>query len=473
MNSIVLQACNLSVSDGDELILKGSNFIVCSGELTAFCQTVHYKSFLPCLLDGSYTAFKGELLFCGNPVSMKHPIPSIYVGRDDMLIETLSIIENINIISGVRHPFFYSPKNSKQTLTDFCRNIDLPFSLDDRVYELSISQRYVLMILKAIFWKTPLVVLDCISDNINLDDYKTINTLIDIGRRQGQAFVMLTSSYNFMIGQCSRIYFFHRYRLHDMMFQSDYSRRSFCERLFGYPQLLVPANNATVEGGRIAFEATLPEAWYTERQLKIYEGEVFGVLDLCGTIVAQLSQAILDGFPCRIGDKYCETYRDAVCEGLTFATLQRGDPVFDCFTPEENMLLMKLPRLSRGIVLSRRLIYYCIHGELAGLPKLTGRDEADWQRMKILLSRYLLVHPRVLILENPPYDMEESAQLELYNLLIKAAREKCAVIIITTSKTICLNICNRVLAIHSNGNRIMNDPRNDVMLYEDEIYFNL
>ena len=125
-----------------------------------------------------------------------------------------------------------------------------------------------------------------------------------------------------------------------------------------------------------------------------------------------------------------------------------GNMVFESLSLSENLLLLKMKELSRGLVRNKRLEAYCLESCLPSLSAAYTRSEWDLEQLKLFVYRWLLIRPKVMVIDNPPFDMANEQRQELLELLEEVVASGCAVVLNSTARNECMNLCDRVLAIH-------------------------
>ena len=69
-------------------------------------------------------------------------------------------------------------------------------------------------------------------------------------------------------------------------------------------------------------------------------------------------------------------------------------------------------------------------------------------QQKVLLARWLAIHPRVLIADEPTRGIDVGAKGEIYTLLHELARQGVAIILISSEMPEILGMSDRILVMH-------------------------
>jgi putative multiple sugar transport system ATP-binding protein len=80
-------------------------------------------------------------------------------------------------------------------------------------------------------------------------------------------------------------------------------------------------------------------------------------------------------------------------------------------------------------------------------PELAVRDLSGGNQQKVMLARWLITEPRLLILDEPTRGIDVGAKFEIYTIIAKLAAEGKAVIVISSELPELLGICDRIYTL--------------------------
>jgi ribose transport system ATP-binding protein len=122
----------------------------------------------------------------------------------------------------------------------------------------------------------------------------------------------------------------------------------------------------------------------------------------------------------------------------------------------DNLTLASLPALSRRPVriLDRRAIAQAVQ-EISSAVRLSGHSDtrmavarlSGGNQQKVVLGKWLLTHPRVLILDEPTRGIDVGARAEIYQLLHKLADAGAGLLVISSDVDELIGICDRILVL--------------------------
>ena len=193
-------------------------------------------------------------------------------------------------------------------------------------------------------------------------------------------------------------------------------------------------------------------------------GEILGFAGLVGSGRSNVAEAIFgvtpadSGTVCIEGEEvHIKNPNDAIMKGMAFLTEDRKET--GCFLSldiQENIQSAVLhehfvggggfvdqKRLNEeSEALCRKLRVKTPNMEEA-IENLSGGNQ-----QKVLIARWLLTHPRILILDEPTRGIDVGAKAEIHSLVTKLAHKGVAVIMISSELPEVLGMSDRVLVMH-------------------------
>ena len=196
-------------------------------------------------------------------------------------------------------------------------------------------------------------------------------------------------------------------------------------------------------------------------QLTLRKGEILGLVGLVGSGRTELVRALfgadkvpkksifLDGKPVEINNPIA-----AINLGLAMVPEERKlQGLLLGFSVEQNISLAVLARLTergfldskaRGAVSDRQIKALSIKTP-SGKTKI--RTLSGGNQQKAILGRWLEMHPRILVLDEPTKGIDVGAKYEIYLLMKKIVEDGGSIILISSELPEVLHMSNRVNTI--------------------------
>ena len=146
---------------------------------------------------------------------------------------------------------------------------------------------------------------------------------------------------------------------------------------------------------------------------------------------------------------------DAIRSGMALLTEDRKKTgLFLSLSVGENMQIASLPgHCNLGFVKQGEVDELC--QEMVGKLKVKtpGLDEiienlSGGNQQKVLIARWLLNHPKVLILDEPTRGVDVGAKAEIHKLITQLAKQGVAIIMISSELPEVLGMSDRVMVMH-------------------------
>jgi ribose transport system ATP-binding protein len=191
-------------------------------------------------------------------------------------------------------------------------------------------------------------------------------------------------------------------------------------------------------------------------------GEVLGVAGLLGAGRTELLEAIFGASPyqptgtIRLEDRPVRfTHPDqAIKAGIAMTTEDRKTlGLFDQMTVAENITLRRLSDLTFGPLINPRAEKRAVAWSVKELAiKTAGGDVpittlSGGNQQKCVLARWLLIEPKVLLLDEPTRGIDVGAKAEIYQLIRRLASEGRAIIMTSSELPELLAVSDRIIVL--------------------------
>jgi ABC-type sugar transport system ATPase subunit len=201
-----------------------------------------------------------------------------------------------------------------------------------------------------------------------------------------------------------------------------------------------------------------------EIRFAVHAGEVVGVAGLLGAGRTELLEAIYGATPApptgtiRLHGQPVRFHHpdDAIRAGVAMVTEDRKTlGLFDRMTVAENITLRRLPALTFGASpvinprAERRAVGWAIDqlairtaGGDVPVTSLSGGNQ-----QKCILARWLLIEPRLLLLDEPTRGIDVGAKAEIYQLIRRLAGQGRAILMTSSELPELLAVADRILVL--------------------------
>jgi len=252
-------------------------------------------------------------------------------------------------------------------------------------------------------------------------------------------------------------------RLAGTLVGDDITEGRLIELIAGRPLDHVFPEMPAVQGEDVALEVRgLAGGPLRSVSFALRRGEVLGVAGLLGSGRSELLKMIFGAYPIRSGEILLDgrTVRlreigDAMRAGIAYVPEDRGgEAAFFDMSVSENMTAALVSRYWRGMRLHHRQADADARGAIGQFFVRTSSERQDLSTLsggnqqKVILARWLMRQPRVLLLDEPTQGVDVNARAEIYGLVRKAVAEGCSVLVVTSDFEELSHVSDRVIVLN-------------------------
>lgn len=203
---------------------------------------------------------------------------------------------------------------------------------------------------------------------------------------------------------------------------------------------------------------------FQDISFQVNRGEIYGIAGLVGAGRTELMHAlfgldrrdggevIFDGKPLDIRKP-----KDAIREGIAYVTEDRKQEglVLE-MSVGQNISLASMKELSRGLFINEKEESSLVKDEIERLrirlhsPRQLVKSLSGGNQQKVVLSKWMIKNPKLLILDEPTRGIDVGAKSEIYKLMCEYAAKGNAIIMISSEMPEVMGMADRMLVL-SNG----------------------
>ena len=217
------------------------------------------------------------------------------------------------------------------------------------------------------------------------------------------------------------------------------------------------------------------EPYYRGVNLSVHAGEVVGVTGLLGDGRSELFRTVFGDMGRYAGQIYLNEKPVTVSStmqalGLGIGYLPRNrkeNGIIKDMSILENGSIVIWPRLTHLGLIDRKkqLAEFEKQRQELGI-KMESPDDSitslsGGNQQKVVLAKWLSCKPKVLILDNPTQGVDVGAKEEIYDIILKLAKEGVAVIVLSSEAQEVIRVCDRALVMYHGA--IVGEVRGETM----------
>jgi ribose transport system ATP-binding protein len=430
------------------------------------------KSTLMNIVGGVLRNDEGVLEVDGQPYSAHSPADAraqgiAHVHQELNLFAPLSVADNM-FLTGYPRRFgvFTDRRAARARAAEALALMDLPFSPTTLVENLSPGQRQMLEIAKAALGDPRLVILDEPTTSLTSRETARLFDLIRRLTERGTSIIYVSHILDDVKRLSDRIAVMRDGVLVDVRPEPELPIGELITLMVGrsldnrFPERSGSPQDAPVLEVRGLSTTGVVE----DIDLTVKAGEVVGLFGLMGAGRTELARMIYGLDPTDRGrvlidgrDVSSSSTRARIARGISFVTEdRRKEGLFMDFPVDINAALPSLRRWARGVFapIARgrmRADVAAVTGELrlksSNLTESPVRTLSGGNQQKVVLAKWLLTRPRVLILDEPTRGVDVGAQFEVYRTTLELADSGTGVLAISSELPELIGICDRIVVM--------------------------
>ncbi len=470
----LLEIRNLSKSFPGVKALEAVDFTVRRGEVHALMgENGAGKSTLIKVLTGVYPRDAGTARLDGQDISPRSPkdaeasgISTVY--QEVNLIPHLSVAENICLgRQPTRFGMIRWGAMAERARAALAR-VDLKIEVEQPVSACSIAIQQMIAIARALDVSAKLLILDEPTSSLDEKEVEELFKVIRKLRTQGMGVVIVTHFMDQVYAISDRITVLRDGRLVGEYKTAELPRLQLVSKMIGKELSAMPAANRETASAQAGQKEVLVELRRLGRagsiaplDMTIAKGEVVGLAGLLGSGRTETARLIFGADKPDTGALLVDgesvkfhSPREAIQKGFAFTPESRKtDGIIPHLSVRENIVLAlqarqgALKTISRARQLEIAEDYIKLLGISTPGPEQAVMNLSGGNQQKVMLARWLVTQPRLLILDEPTRGIDVGAKAEIEKL-VQSLREKgMAVLFISSELEEVVRGCQRVMVL--------------------------
>ena len=414
-------------------------------------------------LDGEEVEFKSAKEALENGVAMVH----------QELNQALKLSVMDNMFLG-RFPtiFKHLPFTSEKKLYDMTKDIldELKMDIDpkEKAESLSVSKRQMIEIAKAVSYKAKVIVFDEPTSSLTENEAERLFEIIAMLKSRGCGIIYISHKMDEILRISDKITVMRDGKYITTRDSKDLSTDEIIKLMVGrtlserYPKKSAEVGDTLFEVHELNSEASKLK----NVNLHLQKGEILGVAGLDGSGRTELLECIFGLREANIRKMLLEkreiknkTPKQAIKNGFALVTEERrAGGIFGILSITDNTVISSLEKFNTGPILSKSKMLRATRDSISMLrvktpgEKTKIRSLSGGNQQKIILARWLLTDPIVLMLDEPTRGIDVGAKYEIYKLIIELAEHGKGIIMVSSEMGELLGMCDRIMVM--SGGRV-------------------
>lgn len=471
MNNIILSVDSITKNFGPIQALKNISLDIYQGRVhTLLGENGAGKSTLMKILAGIYSPSSGTITFKGNEVNIKNPTESRKLGIA-IVFQELSLSNNLTIAQNIyanNEPNKYGIISDNEMIKNcvtLLNEYGIKMNPTQVVGTMSMAQRQLVEIVKALSYQAQVLIMDEPTSSLSDNEAELLFNIVEKLKKKGVAIIYISHRMDEIMRISDDISIMRDGEYIATHKKAETTIDQLIAEMVGrevqniYPPKLkqkISDNPPLLEVKNLNHIKA-----FKDISFKVHSGEVVGFFGLVGSGRSEVMKALF-GITEHQGDIFIEDKKvdiksptQAIEYGLAFVTENRK---------EEGLVLMHDVHSNINHIAFQYQSSFIINykKELFNstyyIKKMSIKTNNPFQitsslsggnQQKIVIAKWLVKSPKILILDEPTRGIDIGAKLEIYKLIRELSSQGTAIIMISSELPEVMSISDRLFVMRN------------------------
>lgn len=432
------------------------------------------KSTLMKCLFGIYKKDGGKITFDGKEINFTSAKDALENGVS-MVHQELNQVTQRNVLDNIwlgRFPMkgmFVDEKKMYDDTVKIFKDLDIEVDPRMKVADLSVSQRQMIEIAKAVSYNSKIIVMDEPTSSLTENEVQHLFRIINKLRDKGCGIVYISHKMEEIKEICDDITIMRDGKWVATDSVKDLTTDQIINMMVGrdLTNRFPPKDNEVKEVIlKVENLSALHQPSLKEASFELHKGEILGVAGLVGSKRTDIVETIF-GMRERATGKIIlngkevknRTPGEAIRNGFALVTEERrATGIFSMLDIKVNSIVSNIDHYKNkllGLLDNKKMVEdtkWVIDSMRVKTPSQSTSigSLSGGNQQKVILGRWLLTEPDVLMLDEPTRGIDVGAKYEIYQLMIELAKKDKGIIMISSEMPELLGVTDRILVM-SNG----------------------
>lgn len=452
-------------------VLHGIDFSLRAGTVHALMgENGAGKSTLMKVLAGVHKCDDGEIWLKGKKTEIQSPRHAQELGiamihQELSPVPEMTVAENIFLGREPRKGLFVDYKKMYADTEKLLGEMKVRVSPRAKIGRLKVADQQLIEISKAISLNADIIVMDEPTSAITDQEVEILfKTIADL-KKKGTGIIYISHKMDEIFRIADDITVLRDGTYVNSWEAKDIDNNTLIKNMVGrelneiFPKIKVPAKDVVMEVRHFTKENQFEDISFLVR-----EGEILGIAGLIGAGRTELMNAIFGLEKPDSGEVFFEGKKveirrpsDAIRHGIAYVTEDRkNEGLVLEMGVGQNITIASMKTLSSGIFIKRqeekktiddqiRALRIKVHSPRQLVGKLSGGNQ-----QKVVLAKWMMKNPKLLILDEPTRGIDIGAKSEIYKLMGEFVEKGNSIIMISSEMPEAMGMSDRILVL-SNG----------------------
>ncbi len=463
--SLLLEMRGIAKRFGNFYALQDVNLDIYRGEIHALMgENGAGKSTLMKILAGAYTATSGEIKIDGVSFPISSPKDAIHAGitliyQEIHLSPNLTVAENIFLGREIKTLFGLNRKQMEQEAQEVLDRLGAQFLSSQKVSSLTIAEQQQVEIARALHRNSRILVMDEPTAALSSRETEKLFALIKRLRDEGLAIIYISHRMAEIYELADRVSVLRDGKYVGSLVREEINSNTLVQMMVGRPLTDLFNKEKVPIGDEVLRIENLSDGKKVQHaSLVVRAGEIVGLSGLVGAGRSELAHLLFGVSQPTAGKMYLNggeisfgSPRDAIAHHVALLPENRKEEgLFLDLNVFKNVTMATIERDATMMVINqakgREETEQAIKGLKIRVPNanvdVSGLSGGNQQ--KVLLSRWMAIHPKLFILDEPTRGVDVGAKSEIYRMMVEMAKQGVAILMISSELPEIVGMSDRV-----------------------------
>lgn len=472
-NNEILRVENLTKVFVGVRALDDVTFSVEKGEIHSLIgENGAGKSTLMNCILGSYIPESGSIFFDGIKTNFKNPADALKAGvsmihQEMSLVQTMTVAENIwlgreNELSTLG---LLNEKKRRAATVELFDSLNIKIDPDCVVRNLSVAYMQLVELARAVSYNPKLLIMDEPTSALAAEEIETMFKIMRQLSSRGIAIIFISHKIDEIFEICNRVTILRDGKTIETRKCSDISYDELIRLIVGRDVSSMFVKGETSIGDTVFEVKNLcRKGVFSDISFDVKAGEIVGFSGLMGAGRSEVMRAVFgvdkydSGEIILEGEKIkIKSPQSAVKHWIGMVTEDRlRTGIISKLSIIDNSTLAALKKALNKIGFVSNKVERSLFSEYSKPLSVKYASEKDLigtlsggNQQKVILSRWLMIDPKVLILDEPTRGIDVGSKSDIYALISSIASKGIAIILVSSEMPELLGICDRIYVMRS------------------------
>ena len=436
------------------------------------------KTTLMNILSGIYRPDEGEIYVKGNPVDIRSPKDALalnigMVHQHYTLVNIFTAAENI--VLGLKGKHLLDMPHIIENIRKIIDSYGFELDLNQKIYEMSVSQKQTVEIVKALYRGADVLILDEPTAVLTPQETEKLFTVLRNMKKAGKSIIIITHKLQEVLAISDRVAILRKGQNAGTLLTEECTVQNLAESMVGEKLSLDIQRDEPVgqelklKVNDLVYKTLDGQKKLDHVSFEARSGEMLGIAGISGSGMKELLEAIAGIQEIKSGDVhyYREDGQEYLLNGMDPSQIRKLG-VAVSFVPEDrlgmglvgsmgmtdNVMLRSYqdgnsPFVERTAPRKRaeeliELLEISTPGTETPVRHLSGGNV-----QKVLVGREISAKPEVLLVAYPVRGLDIHSSYNIYNLLNEEKKKGVAVICVIEDLDVLLELCDKIIVMNN------------------------